>query len=97
MKTSKNYNDLRKSIQAFKVYNLNKLIQLKKQQQEFFEEIRKQKSVNNWLTVKDVMEEFKISRKTFDRWRIDGLKVYQKTPKATIRIKRKDLINYLKK
>jgi predicted transcriptional regulator len=94
----KNINDnLRKSIHEFKVFNIKKLMQLKKQQREFFEEIRKEKSLNDWLSIKDVMSEFKVSRKTIDRWRVNGLRVHQKRPKTTIFVNRKDLINYLKK
>nr|WP_321222043.1 hypothetical protein [uncultured Psychroserpens sp.] len=94
----KNLEDnLRRSIQEFKVYNLNKLIQLRRQQKEYFELISIQKSMDDWLTVNDLIKEFGISRKTFDRWRIDGLKVYQKKPKAVIIVQRKDIINYLKK
>ncbi len=86
---------MRKSIQEFKAYNLNKLIQFKKEQRKFIEEIRIEKSLEDLLTVKQVMEIFKISRKTFDRWRIDGLKIYQKTPNSTILVKRKDVFNFL--
>jgi hypothetical protein len=89
--------NLRKSIHEFKVFNLNQLLKLRNQQKEFFMTVSKERSLEDWLTVKDVMNEFGVSRKTFDRWRIDGLKVSQKKPKAIIIVQRKDVVNYLKK
>jgi excisionase family DNA binding protein len=48
------------------------------------------------LTVKEVLQEFKISRSTFDRWRAKGLKVYQDKQGSAVRIKRVDVLKFIK-
>jgi len=87
--------NFRKRFQEFKVFNLKKLNQLRIEQIEFFEEIRKERGLDDLLTVIEALNEYQISRSTFDRWRMNGLKVYQKSPSSAIRVKRKDLVNYL--
>lgn len=49
------------------------------------------------LRVDEVLNEYKFSRKTFDRMRGKGLKTSQKSAKATIWVLRKDLEDFLKK
>lgn len=50
-----------------KVYTIKKLKAL----QKLIEESQQK----DWLTVNEVIEDFNISRKTFDRLRVKGLKV----------------------
>jgi len=89
-------NKIENDIKRFKVFSLKKLHKLKNENDELRREIKKEKTLKEFLNIKDVMEEFKVSRKTIDRWRVNGLKVIQKSPKSAIRVKRSDVINYLK-
>ena len=49
----------------------------------------------DWITVKEVIEEFKISRKSFDRMREKGLKVSQPKRNGKILINRNELETFL--
>lgn len=82
--------------QKLKAYVINKLRKLEMEQKSFFASISKERKLDDFLTVNEVMKEYSTSRKTIYRWREKGLKVYQKTPSANLRIKRVDLINFLK-
>lgn len=94
---------IRKSLQKLKAYEINKIRKMEKEQRAFLKEIREKvereitekKSMDDLLTPKQVTDELKISRKTFDRWLEDGLKVLQRTSGTSIRVKRKDLETYL--
>jgi len=103
--------NISKSLQKFKAYEINKLRKIEKEQkimkeeqQEFLRqmienlnnEIEIKKSQDDFLSPKQIIVELNISRKTFDRWVIDGLKILQRNPGASIRVKRRDLENYLK-
>lgn len=93
----------RRSLQELKVFEINKLRKLEREQKAFMEEIRekfekeitKKKSMDDLLSPKQITDELNISRKTFDRWLEDGLEILQRTPGSSIRVKRKDLENYL--
>lgn len=93
----------RKSIQRLKAYEINKLRKLEKEQKAFFQEIREKvekeitekKSMDDLLSPKQVTDELKISRKTFDRWVKNGLNILQKTSGTSVRVKRKDMETYL--
>lgn len=90
---SENYNDLK----LLKAFVIKRMVKLKKDQLEFFRKIEKEKSLEQWLSVQEVLTEFGISRKTFDRWRINGLRVSQNKPNTMIRVKRNDIVKYLNK
>lgn len=49
----------------------------------------------DWLTVNEVIEDFNISRKTFDRLRVKGLKVSQPKRNGKILVERKEIVNFL--
>ena len=82
--------------QKLKAYVIRTMITLRKNQREFFRSIEKEKSLDDLLSPNQVIEELNVSRKTFDRWREKGLKVLQDRPNGAIRVKRSELINYLK-
>ncbi|WP_336129418.1 hypothetical protein [Mesoflavibacter sp. CH_XMU1422-2] len=70
-----------------KVYTIKKLKALQKLIEE-----NKQK---DWLTVNEVIEDFNISRKTFDRLREKGLKVSQPKRNGKILVERNELAKFL--
>lgn len=70
-----------------KVYTIKKLMAL----QKLIEESQKK----DWLTVNEVIEDFNISRKTFDRLREKGLKVSQPKRNGKILVERKEIVNFL--
>ena len=71
-----------------KVYTIKKLKSL----QKLIEESNNKK---DWLTVNEVVENFNISRKTFDRLREKGLKVSQPKRNGKILVERKEIVNFL--
>ncbi|MFC7356467.1 hypothetical protein ACFQO1_02105 [Jejudonia soesokkakensis] len=77
-------------IQKLKVFTLKKLIELKTM-------IKEQEKKKTWLSVADVEDEFKLSRKTFDRMRLDGLKVSQPKLNGKILVEREVLKTFLNK
>lgn len=87
---------MKKGLKKLKVFEIKRIVQMEQRQKEFFEEIKKERAIDDMLTVSEVLKEYQISRSTFDRWRIKGLEVYQKASNSAIRVKRKDVINYLK-
>ena len=72
-----------------KVYTIKRLLAFKKL-------IKENNNKKDWLTVSEVIDEFSISRKTFDRLREKGLKVYQPVLNGKILISRDEFINFLK-
>ncbi|MBG27025.1 MULTISPECIES: helix-turn-helix domain-containing protein [Croceibacter] len=74
---------------------VNRIVKLEKRQKAFFEEIKKEKSLDDILTVKECCEEYKVSRKTFDRWRENGLQIIQKKPNSRIFVKRASVEQFL--
>lgn len=91
------------SLQKLKVYEINKMKRMQRDQEAFFKEVREffeqevivKKSQDDFLSPKQVNTEYGYSRKTFDRWIADGLEILQRTPGSSIRVKRKDLESYL--
>jgi len=60
--------------------------------------MRKTKSHDDLLSIEDIELEYKIKRRTIDRWREKGLNPPVKSGKKNIvRIVRKDLEDYIKK
>lgn len=70
-----------------KVYTIKKLKAL----QKLIEESQQK----DWLTVNEVIEDFNISRKTFDRLRVKGLKVSQPKRNGKILVERNELVKFL--
>lgn len=70
-----------------KVYTIKKLKALQK--------LIEENQQKDWLTVNDVIEDFNISRKTFDRLREKGLKVSQPKRNGKILVERNELVNFL--
>lgn len=83
-------------IKKMKVYLINKLVKLQREQSEVLEMLNREINKGELLTVKQVLNDFNISRSTFDRWRGKGLKVYQDMPKSAIRVKREDVLKFIK-
>lgn len=70
-----------------KVYTIKKLKTLQK--------LIEENQQKDWLTVNEVVENFNISRKTFDRLREKGLKVSQPKRNGKILVERKEIVNFL--
>lgn len=102
---------IQKSLQKLKVFEINRLQRLKKEQEKFIKhqemaindlrnlvlsDLKSKKEKDDLLSPKQVINELGISRKTFDRWVIDGLAILQRNPGASIRVKREELEGYLK-
>ena len=87
--------DKSKEIQKIKIYVVNKLRKLEKEQKSFLESVAEEKKLDDFLTVNQIMQEYSASRKTIYRWRNKGLKVYQKKPSSNLRVKRADLVKFL--
>lgn len=47
------------------------------------------------LTMDEAIKCFHVSRKTIDRWRVNGLPFLQTSPKAKILFKKEDILNFL--
>ena len=77
-------------------FTINYLRRIRKEQQEYFASIKKEKSQDDFLTSKQVCEELSISYSTFRRMLVKGLKYHQEGSKSMILVRRKDLSNYLK-
>ncbi|MFI0427958.1 hypothetical protein [Mariniflexile sp. HMF6888] len=75
------------NLRNFKVHYLNTSRKLKKDLLRLQEENERLKSLDELLTINEVEVEFKKNRKTIDRWRIKGLKVYQSGHGKSIPIK----------
>ncbi len=81
-------------IRKLKVHTINRLNKFSKKQKELELLLLKQNNKKEFLTVKQLCEEFNISRKTFDRMRDKGLKVLQPKRNGKILVKRDDFINF---
>lgn len=54
-------------------------------------------TIGEYLTVKEVMEELKVSRKTVERWMNAGELTRIKLGEGTVRIDRKDLDEFVER
>lgn len=81
----------------FKIYTLQNLQELKKELRLLQEENMRLKSLDELLTINEIEQEFKVSRKTIDRWRGNGLSTSQIGYGKLIRIKRGDIVDFLNK
>jgi hypothetical protein len=84
-------------LKKLKVFTINRLNRMKRQIEESLSECKQEKSQDDFLTVKQVIDQYGYSAKTIYRWKNKGLQVYQREYKGTITIKRINLENYLKK
>lgn len=78
---------------------LKKYISQQKRIKELEEIIRQVQNIpekKEYLTKKEVSEEFNISERTLDRYRVEGLKYIQKTRNGKVLFHRKDIEEYLK-
>lgn len=73
-------------IKKLKIYTIKKL----KEMERLIETKKK-----DWLTVNEIVEEYSISRKTFDRLREKGLKVSQPKQNGKILVNRTELEIFL--
>lgn len=95
--------NFRENLQKLKAYEINKIRKMQREQEAFFEEVREllhkevinKKSKDDLLSPSQITSELGISRKTFDRWIEDGLEILQRTPGSSIRVKRKNVENFL--
>lgn len=80
---------MKKDVEMYKlkVYTIKRLKVLQK--------LIEENQQKDWLTVNEVIEDFNISRKTFDRLRVKGLKVSQPKRNGKILVERKEIVNFL--
>ncbi|MCP9199128.1 helix-turn-helix domain-containing protein [Gramella sp. GC03-9] len=82
--------------QRLKILVIKRIIRMEKRQREFFERIEAQKGMDAYLTVDEIQKEFGVSRSTFNRYRIKGLKVLQNGYKGKITVRKGDFVEFLK-
>lgn len=82
--------------QLLKVFVINRIRRMEKRQKEFFQRIESQKSMDDYLTIEEVQKEFGVSRSTFNRYRLKGLKVLQNGYKGKITVRKGDFVEFLK-
>lgn len=73
-----------RKLKAFTINRIKRMEKLLKEQQK-----------KEWLTVQELIKEYGISRKTFDRLRIKGLKVSQPVRNGKILVSRSELETFL--
>lgn len=95
--------DWQKCLQKLKAYEINSINKMRKEQMTFLKKLemdvermlKKQTLPKEWLTIAEVMDDFSISRKTFDRMRARGLEVWQPIPNGKVLVNRNLFINFL--
>jgi len=96
--------DWQRCLQKLKAYEINSINKMRKEQMTFLKKLemdvermlKKQTLPKEWLTITEVMDDFSISRKTFDRLRGRGLEVWQPVPNGKVLVNRNLFINFLK-
>ncbi|WP_123803351.1 hypothetical protein [Flavivirga aquatica] len=83
------------SLQKLKAFEIKRIRRMESRQIEFLEALKKEKQLDDWLSVKDVIGIYSISRKTFDRLRLKGLKVSQQKVNGKILVQRKEIEKFL--
>ena len=73
-----------RKLKAFTINRIKRMEKLIKEQQK-----------KDWLTVQELVKEYRVSRKTFDRLRIKGLKVSQPKRNGKILINRNEFETFL--
>ena len=73
-----------RKLKAFTINRIKRMEKLIKEQQK-----------KDWLTVQELVREYNISRKTFDRLRVKGLKVSQPKRNGKILVNRNEFETFL--
>ena len=73
-----------RKLKAFTINRIKRMEKLIKEQQK-----------KDWLTVQELVKEYNISRKTFDRLRVKGLKVSQPKRNGKILVNRNEFEAFL--
>lgn len=84
-------------LKRIKVFVIKNEIRRNREQDEFFKELKKKKSMDDILTVNEIVEQYKICSKTVYRWKYKEQGFNQREHKGKITIKRSDLENLIKK
>jgi len=74
-------------VRKLKAFTINRIKRMEK--------LIKEHQKKDWLTVPELVKEYRISRKTFDRLRIKGLKVSQPKRNGKILINRNEFETFL--
>ena len=74
-------------VRKLKAFTINRIKRMEK--------LIKEHQKKDWLTVQELVKEYRISRKTFDRLRIEGLKVSQPKRNGKILINRNEFETFL--
>jgi len=79
-----------------KAFVINRLRRMERQQKDFFQRLENKNDLDDYLTVEEIQKEFGISRSTFNRYKLKGLKILQNGYKNKITIKKGDYIEFIK-
>ena len=74
-------------VRKLKSFTINRLKRMEK--------MIKEQQKKDWLTVQELVKEYNISRKTFDRLRVKGLKVSQPKRNGKILVNRNEFETFL--
>jgi len=77
----------KKEVRKLKAFTINRLKRMEK--------MIKEEQKKDWLTVQELVKEYNISRKTFDRLRVKGLKVSQPKRNGKILVNRNEFETFL--
>lgn len=89
---------LRVELQRLKAFEINRIKRLEKRQKQILERLVKELNLNTWLTEKEVIVRFKLSRTTLYRYRTEGgLKYHKNSCNGKIRYKKREVEKFLTK
>ncbi|WP_418513174.1 helix-turn-helix domain-containing protein [Corallibacter sp.] len=87
-----------REIQKLKAFQINRLRRMEKRQIEILNQEKFENTLDDWLTEKEVEKQYKISRSTLYRYRVnEGLKAYKNDYNGKIRYKKRDVEDFLTK
>lgn len=87
-----------REIQKLKAFEINRLRRMEKRQIETLNQEKYENSLDDWLTEKEVEKQYKISRSTLYRYRLnEGLKSYKNDYNGKVRYKKRDVEDFLTK
>lgn len=88
----------RREIQKLKAFEINRIKRLEKRHKQTLELLVKEQNLNTWLTEKEVIKRFKLSRTTLYRYRTEsGLKYHKNSCNGKIRYKKREVEKFLTK
>lgn len=88
----------RRKLQKLKAFEINRIKRLEKRQKQILERLINEQNLNTWLTEKEVIERFKLSRTTLYRYRTEGgLKFHKNSCNGKIRYKKREVEKFLTK